>query len=195
MPGNKKASLHLDGFFHPGSRSIQGRLLNPCSCGIGIYPAQNPPGETQTPPKDGVWVLGDIPAWLGQVISLNTERGVALHSQKTAGNLQIKPGGRFSSPLPKNLWRSNMQPQSIKSQLNIPFIPGSLQGLLLFPSKRWSSEGLETKKELFPWDWEWRNCGIIPTLIPVQHLQCPRRTFTTQSLIIPSLYPFCEEHF
>lgn len=72
MPGNKKASLHLDGFFHPGSRSIQGRLLSPCSCGIGIYPAQNPPGETQTPPKDGVWVLGDTPAWLGQVISLNT---------------------------------------------------------------------------------------------------------------------------
>lgn len=72
MPGNKKASLHLDGFFHPGSWSIQGRLLNPCSCGIGIYPAQNPPGETQTPPKDGVWVLGDTPAWLGQVISLNT---------------------------------------------------------------------------------------------------------------------------
>lgn len=201
----------------------------PARVGLGLIQAQTPLGK----PKDGIWVLGEIPAWLDQIISFNpiipTPRAGSASTipkmqhpkeqQETWNKAQRKILLLSAHSLifygdlgfQRKFWRSNIQPHNIQPSWIFHLFTPWLSTISfwrfaalteLFLPKQGRSERLEFNKELFPWDW---NEGIVGSSQPLSPcstslpFQCPRRIFMTQSLGlnlgIPSLYPFCGEHF
>lgn len=152
--------------------------------------------DTDSEPKDGN-PLGEIPAWFDQVISFKPNsshpEGWLCIPAFPKHSIPKKPANtaqRKSPLLPAHsllnsggqgeLWRSKIQPHSSKSQLNIPFIPGSPQAppegfaahTELFPSKKGGKQ-----EGAFPMGLGMRELWDHPNLSPSAAPHCPSEGF------------------